>query len=32
VADALARHGLGDKTRLLQMPLTPAKVWEIIHA
>jgi len=32
VADALARHGLGGKTRALQMPLTPAKVWEIIHA
>ena len=32
VADALARHGLAGKTRELQMPLTPAKVWEIIHA
>jgi carbon-monoxide dehydrogenase large subunit len=32
VADALARHGLGAKTRSLQMPLTPARVWSVIHA
>ena len=32
VADALARQGLGAKTRSLQMPLTPARVWGVIHA
>ena len=32
VADALARHGLAGKTQSLQMPLTPARVWEVIHA
>jgi carbon-monoxide dehydrogenase large subunit len=32
VADALARQGLSTKTRSLQMPLTPARVWSVIHA
>ena len=32
VADALARHGLAGKTQSLQMPLTPARVWDVIHA
>lgn len=28
LADALARNGLGDRTTRLQMPLTPARLWE----
>ena len=32
VADALARHGHGARARTLQMPLTPNRVWEAIHA
>lgn len=31
VADALARAGKGAAARDLQMPLTPAKVWEILN-
>ena len=32
VADAFARNGLGDRTTKLQMPLTPARVWEMLQA
>ena len=32
VADALARAGKEDAARGLQMPLTPAKVWEMLQA
>jgi carbon-monoxide dehydrogenase large subunit len=31
VADALARAGKSDAARTLQMPLTPAKVWEMLN-
>jgi aerobic carbon-monoxide dehydrogenase large subunit len=31
VADALARAGKKDAARGLQMPLTPAKVWELLN-
>jgi Aerobic-type carbon monoxide dehydrogenase, large subunit CoxL/CutL homologs len=31
VADALARHGLGQKAADIQMPLTPANLWKVIH-
>ena len=32
VADAFARNGLPAKTTRLQMPLTPARVWELMQA
>ena len=32
VADALARNGYGARTPLLQMPLTPARLWEYLQA
>ena len=32
VADALARNGLAKRAPLLQMPLTPHRVWEAINA
>ena len=32
VADAFARNGLGAKAPLLQMPLTPARVWQLMHS
>jgi aerobic carbon-monoxide dehydrogenase large subunit len=32
VADALARNGLAARTPLLQMPLTPARLWEHLQA
>nr|WP_301334596.1 xanthine dehydrogenase family protein molybdopterin-binding subunit [Variovorax dokdonensis] len=32
VADALARAGHKDKTARLQMPLTPTKLWTLLHA
>jgi carbon-monoxide dehydrogenase large subunit len=32
VADALARHGRGHAARTLQMPLTPLRVWQALHA
>ena len=32
VANALARNGQAAKTPLLQMPLTPAKLWALINA
>ena len=31
VADALARHALAGQTPLLQMPLTPPRVWALMH-
>ena len=31
VADALARAGKPEKAATLQMPLTPAKVWEVLN-
>jgi carbon-monoxide dehydrogenase large subunit len=30
VADALARNGMADRTPNLQMPLTPARVWQLM--
>ena len=32
VADALARAGMKDRAPKLQMPLTSARVWELMHA
>ena len=32
VADALARHGHGDASAHLQMPLTPSRVWTLLQA
>ena len=32
VADALARHGRADQAPLLQMPLTPHRVWQRLTA
>jgi carbon-monoxide dehydrogenase large subunit len=32
VADALARNGLGDRTPHLDMPLSPARVWQLMQA
>ncbi len=32
VADALARHGRGALTPQLQMPLTPYRLWRLMHA
>ena len=32
VADAFARNGLAAKAPLLQMPLTPARLWELMRA
>ena len=32
VADALARHGLGQSTAKLQMPLTSARLWALLQA
>ena len=32
VADALARHGKADVAKRLQMPLTPHRVWEMMHS
>jgi len=32
VADALARHGLADRTPHLDMPLTPDRVWRLMQA
>ena len=32
VADALARNGLASRSRTLQMPLTPERVWRAMHA
>jgi carbon-monoxide dehydrogenase large subunit len=32
VADALARQGRGAQAALLQMPLTPARVWQALRA
>lgn len=32
VADALARNGLAVRAPLLQMPLTPARVWQLMHS
>ena len=31
VADALARHGHGDASAHLQMPLTPSRVWTLLQ-
>jgi carbon-monoxide dehydrogenase large subunit len=31
VADALARAGMADKAPLLQMPLSSARVWALMH-
>jgi carbon-monoxide dehydrogenase large subunit len=31
VADALARAGHADQASLIQMPLTPAKVWQALQ-
>lgn len=31
VADALARNGRGDLSHKIQMPLTPYKVWQLLH-
>ena len=31
VADALARHGLADRTPHLDMPLTPDRVWQLMQ-
>jgi carbon-monoxide dehydrogenase large subunit len=31
VVDALARVGHAAQTRALQMPLTPAKLWDLLH-
>jgi len=32
VADALARAGLGAQSPHLQMPLTPPKLWQVLHS
>jgi len=32
VADALARHGRGTLAHQLQMPLTPYRLWRLMHA
>lgn len=32
VADALARNGLGDRAPHLDMPLTPARVWQLMQS
>ncbi len=32
VADAFARNGMAAKTTLLQMPLTPSRVWEMMQS
>ena len=32
VADALARNGLGDRAPRLDMPLSPARVWQLMQA
>ena len=32
VADALARHGRGSLTHQLQIPLTPYRLWRLMHA
>ncbi len=32
VADALARNGMQDRAPKLQMPLTSARMWELMHA
>ena len=32
VADALARNGQAAKAPLLQMPVSPARLWELLHA
>ena len=32
VADALARHGRADLAPQLQMPLTPYRLWRLMHA
>ena len=32
VADAFARNGMAAKTTLLQMPLTPSRMWELMQA
>jgi carbon-monoxide dehydrogenase large subunit len=32
VADALARAGMAAQAPLLQMPLTPARVWALIQS
>lgn len=32
VADALARNGLAGRTTRLQMPLTPARIWELMQS
>lgn len=32
IADALARNGHQDKTQALQMPVTPSRLWELLHA
>ena len=32
IADALARHGMAQKAALLQMPVTSAKLWELMQA
>jgi len=31
VADALARHGKGDLSAKIQMPMTPARIWELLQ-
>jgi carbon-monoxide dehydrogenase large subunit len=31
VADALARNGMADKAPLLQMPLSPGRVWGVMR-
>ena len=32
VADAMARNGNADKVLTLQMPMTPFRLWELLHA
>ena len=32
VADALARNGMAGRTTRLQMPLTSARMWQLMHA
>jgi carbon-monoxide dehydrogenase large subunit len=32
VADALARNGQADKAPKLQMPMTPFRLWQLLHA
>ena len=31
VADALARHGKGTLSPKIQMPMTPARIWELLQ-